>query len=115
MFDFRDRFAVQSPKGPYVGYGVRDAHSGGFLTEVDLPADQALTVAVALINAAAPRAVRHSGQIRPVAPPRAVRVGPQAALLAAWAVGADGWVGLVLVDGAMNAKWLPAADLQPEP
>ncbi|MEU4390165.1 hypothetical protein [Kribbella sp. NPDC023855] len=114
MFDCRERFRVQSPKGPYVGYGVCDAESGRFLTEVDLRAEQALTTAAALMVAAAPREVRYANLIRAVVPPRPVRVASGSGLLAAWAAGADDWRGYVLVDGEMQASWLPQNDLQPE-
>jgi hypothetical protein len=113
MFDCRERFRVQSPKGPYVGYGVCDAEASGFLTEVDLRPEQALTVAAALMVAAAPREARYTGLIRAVVPPRAVEVASRPGLLAAWAASAEGWRGFVLVDGDMQAKWLPQTDLRP--
>lgn len=114
MFDCRERFRVQSPKGPYVGYGVFDAESGRFLTEVDLPAEQALTIAAALMVGAAPREVRYAKLIRAVVPPRNLTVASGAGLLAAWAAGVEGWRGFVLVDGEMQTRWLPQNDLKPE-
>ncbi|MEV6411874.1 hypothetical protein [Kribbella sp. NPDC051718] len=113
MFDFRERFRVQSPKGPYVGYGVIDAESGRWLTEVDLPAVQALTVAATLMAAAATRDVRYADLVRAVVPPRAVRIGSQEGAIAAWAAGPDGWLGFVLVDGEMQARWESADKLTP--
>jgi hypothetical protein len=112
MFDSRDRFRVESPKGPYVGYGVADTDGGRWLTAVDLPGSEAMIVVGMLMVAAADRDLR-GDRIRVVSPPRPITLpdGP-AGLLSVWAVGSVGWMGYVLVDGAMRANWVPASLLK---
>jgi hypothetical protein len=82
--------------------------------EEPLRPEQALEVAAALMVAAGPRKARYTGVIRAVVPPRAVEITSRPGLLAARAASADGWHGFVLVDGEMQAGWLPPADLKPQ-
>ncbi|GAA3577035.1 hypothetical protein [Kribbella ginsengisoli] len=114
LIDFHARFRVESPKGPYVGYGVLDVQSGHFLTEVDLQAELALVVAARLMVAAAPKDWRHANRIRAVLPPRVVRLASQSGQLGIWAASPSGWLGFVLLDGEMRARWVPAGELVQE-
>lgn len=111
VIDFRARFRIESPKGPYVGYGVLDVHSGHFVTEVDLQGEHALVIAARLMVAAAPRELRYANRIRAVLPPRPVRLVSKPGILGVWASASTGWLGFVLLDGEMHARWVPAGEL----